>query len=291
MEYRRFTQPAEAHKAYNSLYGIVKGILADKEVTEEEKAELKLWIAHHSHLAKKDPFKEVIAGVERHFKYCSSDTEEDLFWLLDKLGQDFTYYKRETSAFQRLAGICHGILADGTLKDEEVHMLNDWLTTNASLNSLWPYDEVVSHVTNVLADQVITDEERKQLIGHLSSLCSIYDEQTAAKLHAAAEDSPLLNYLAVDPHISFEGKRFCITGESTSYTQAELAAMLINLGAEVTTSVSRKTDYLIVCDGKNPCWSYACYGRKVEKAMQLRKQGIQVMLVHENDLLDAVRDY
>jgi hypothetical protein len=48
-------------------------------------------------------------------------------------------------------------------------------------------------------------------------------------------------------------------------------------------SVSRKTNYLIVGDDGNPCWAFACYGRKVEKAINLRKQGTQIIIVHEND--------
>lgn len=30
-------------------------------------------------------------------------------------------------------------------------------------------------------------------------------------------------------------------------------------------------------------WAFSCYGRKVEKAVQLRKDGSQVIIVHEND--------
>lgn len=33
----------------------------------------------------------------------------------------------------------------------------------------------------------------------------------------------------------------------------------------------------------NPCWAYACYGRKVEQAIGLRKAGSQLLLVHEAD--------
>jgi len=32
------------------------------------------------------------------------------------------------------------------------------------------------------------------------------------------------------------------------------------------------------------------YGRKVEKAIQLRKEGHKIILVHENDFWDAIED-
>ena len=55
-------------------------------------------------------------------------------------------------------------------------------------------------------------------------------------------------------------------------------------------SVSKKTNYLIVGDDGNPCWAYACYGRKVEKAINLRKEGAQIIIVHENDFWDEVEE-
>ena len=52
--------------------------------------------------------------------------------------------------------------------------------------------------------------------------------------------------------------------------------------------ISKKTDYLIIGDTNNACWSYACYGRKVEKALDLRKSGHTIVLVHEFDVFDAI---
>lgn len=55
-----------------------------------------------------------------------------------------------------------------------------------------------------------------------------------------------------------------------------------------TNSVSRKVIYLVVGNNGNPCWMFFCYGRKVERAMQLRKEGYSIMVVHENDFWDEV---
>lgn len=62
------------------------------------------------------------------------------------------------------------------------------------------------------------------------------------------------------------------------------------LGGEVVNHVSSHVDYLVIGADGNPCWAYACYGRKVEKAVQLRKKGGRILLVHENDFHDAVAD-
>ncbi|GMA55471.1 hypothetical protein GCM10025857_68280 [Alicyclobacillus contaminans] len=48
------------------------------------------------------------------------------------------------------------------------------------------------------------------------------------------------------------------------------------------------TDYLVVGDQGNPCWAFSCYGRKVEKAVKLRKQGRRILIIHEVDFWDAL---
>ena len=42
-EYRKFTTPAELHKAVNTLKGIVAGITTDRKISEDEVNELSHW--------------------------------------------------------------------------------------------------------------------------------------------------------------------------------------------------------------------------------------------------------
>ena len=59
-------------------------------------------------------------------------------------------------------------------------------------------------------------------------------------------------------------------------------------GAKVVESVSAELDYLVVGVSGNPCWAYPSYGRKIEKAMELRRQGSQLLIVHKSDFFDAL---
>lgn len=57
-------------------------------------------------------------------------------------------------------------------------------------------------------------------------------------------------------------------------------------------SLQTKDTFIIWLDEMekgNPCWAYACYGRKIEKAMELRKKGAQILIVHEADFLDITQ--
>ena len=66
--------------------------------------------------------------------------------------------------------------------------------------------------------------------------------------------------------------------------------MIASLGGTLRSSVFAKTDYLIVGNSGNPCWAYACYGRKIEEAVTLRRAGAKTIIVNETDFWDAVDD-
>ena len=62
----------------------------------------------------------------------------------------------------------------------------------------------------------------------------------------------------------FTGKTIVITGTLKDYDRKDLTAKLQSMGANITSSVSRKTDFLIT--GENP-------GSKYDKATQI---GIEI---------------
>ena len=87
-----------------------------------------------------------------------------------------------------------------------------------------------------------------------------------------------------NPDITISGKLFSFTGKSSHATRSEIAHQIVEHGGSFKNNVIKSTNYLIVGDDGNPCWAYSCYGRKVEQAMDLRKNGSTILIVHENDL-------
>src|SRR5690606_21222190 len=61
----------------------------------------------------------------------------------------------------------------------------------------------------------------------------------------------------------FSGKTFVLTGTLSSMTRDEAKERLISLGAKVSSSVTRNTDYVVV--GENP-------GSKAAKAVELERK-------------------
>ncbi|MDR4892012.1 MULTISPECIES: BRCT domain-containing protein [Chryseobacterium] len=289
-ELQVLTSKARADKAINSLKGLLLGILSDNIIDVREMDELRLWAKEHYDLISRNPFREFMLLIENTAsnEIPAKEAIEDLYWLCQKYEHDSIYYNGITSDLQLLQGIFHGILADGILNDDEIFKLHEWLSENEHLNSHYPYDEIRSLVLSIVADKKINEEERAVLTAFIKQFVELKNTEIAEKVEKDTEGVSISGICAVDPEITFENKTFCITGILSRGTRNELQEAISNKGGIPVNTISRKTDYLIIGDTNNACWSYSCYGRKVEKALDLRKSGHTIILVHEFDVFDAV---
>ncbi|MBB4805743.1 hypothetical protein HNP38_001015 [Chryseobacterium defluvii] len=284
------TVKSRADKALNSLKGILLGIISDDRIDAKEMKELGLWAKDHYDLIERNPFREFMLLIENTVsnEIPAKEAVEDLYWLCQKYEHDSIYYNGITSDLQLLQGIFHGILADGVLNDDEIFRLHAWLSENEHLNSYYPYDEIRSLVLSIVVDKKIEEEERTILTAFVKQFVELRNNEIAEKIERDTSDVNISGICAVDPEITFEGKTFCITGILSRGTRNELQEAIQNKGGISVNNISKKTDYLIIGDMNNACWSYSCYGRKVEKALDLRKSGHTIVLVHEFDIFDAV---
>src|SRR5690606_32072412 len=292
LELAVITSKARADKAINSLKGILLGINLDQEVNKKEVNELQEWAENHKALINRNPFKEFMTIIEETVSnnIPATETIEDLFWLCQKYENDNYYYNAVTTDLQTLQGICHGILADGIINEKEVRDLEKWLEQNTHLSTYYPYDEIRSLMLSIVSDGIIEEEEILILKAYLNQFVNIENKEIAKQIDQETADINISGHCTSDPNIEFDGKTFCVTGVLKSGNRSELENLISDMGGITTKTVTKKTDYLIVGDNGNPAWAFACYGRKVEKALEMRKSGHQICLVHEFDFMDAVED-
>ncbi len=294
LEYRRFTSRSEADKALNSLNGLLTGIAIDNVVEDQELKELDVWCQTHKDLVNRNPFREFMITIQNAIIAPANRLEliEDLKWLIQKYENDSFYYTAVTYEVQVLQGICHGILADGKVSDDEIMELNTWLNDHEVLATYYPYDELKSMVLSILSDGKIEEEESIRLTALMNEFVSIEDSEVAKFVEERIEGVDIDGICTSDPDIVFKDKTFCFTGISeVKPNKEEIYEIIEDLGGQRHDSLpSRKTDYLIVAANKNPCWAFACYGRKVEKAIKERKKGSTISIIHEYDFWDFAAD-
>ena len=290
--YWQFTTRSEADKAIHSLKGILTGIALDEEVNSSEVDELLGWTKIHHDLIGRNPFREFMLLIQEIGQDGLSTIEaiKDLFWLCQKYENDNVYYNAITSDLQTLQGVCHGILSDGVVCNEEIFAFEKWLEEHSHLNTYYPYDEIYSLVLSTTSDGVVAEEQRIRLKAFFYEFVNLTDIELSKKLEDEIKDIKISGICTINPKVVFDGNTFCFTGASERAPRSQLRSEIQCLGGVFKETISKNTDYLIVGDNKNPCWAFACYGRKVEAAIALRKAGHHISIIHEFDFWDFVDD-
>lgn len=295
--YRHFTKRQRVDKAVQIFHGMVRGITIDSELNAEEVAELLNWTQEFADLLGRAPFKELKQKLDEILEDGQIDPEEqeDLLWLCRNLSPESEYYDAVTHDIQQLHGIMHGIMADGRVTLDEAKGLQEWIAEHADLKGTYPYDELDSLLTSILIDGHIDDQEQQVLAAFFEdfieySFANKIRKESQRVKASLPKSFTLPGICAMCPEIAFDGRVFTFTGTSTKATRKQIVDRITELGAAFSPNVTSETHYLVVGAGGNPCWAFSCYGRKVEKAVDSRKSGNPILIVHESDFWDAVAD-
>ena len=183
LPYLRFNNRARLLKAIQSLAGLLDGIDIDKVINPKELSFLNDWLLAHNDVQHRHPFNELIPLVQKALAdgRITQDEKDDIAWLCDRLTDDTSYTDFVSASMRHLHGILGGIAADGKILPAELKGLETWMSEHSELRTCWPFDEIDSIVTSVLADQKIDRKEHKDLL----ELFSGFVESSAKHLLAA----------------------------------------------------------------------------------------------------------
>jgi hypothetical protein len=268
----------------HELEGLLTGIRADNTVLPLETQRVRAWLVAAAPYRDIRPFQQLSALLEAALVdgVLTLDECDDLLFVTQKLTTVNPHFGTVRTGLQMLMAILAGITSDRKVDDAEAQALAEWLVSWSHLRGLWPYDECESIIASLLADENRADE-----IAYLFALAEQFPIGGAAD---AGERPPTVikGVCAVDPHIAFARSEFVVTGESGRCHRDKIEQIILDREGIPHPRVTQRTDYLIVCDGGNPHWAFACYGRKVEHAYNLRREGHHILIVHEADFWDAI---
>lgn len=86
---------------------------------------------------------------------------------------------------------------------------------------------------------------------------------------------------------SLSGLRICITGDIDGYGRAELERMIIERGGKMTTSVSGRTDLLVV--GYYPFQGEGYMSLKQKNAIELINQGAKIRIISPDEFFSILK--
>lgn len=196
----------------------------------------------------------------------------------------FTRFNRKNiqdRQIDTLIGLSKGLIADGKINQAEAEFLYGWLIQNRQASENPLIVNLVEKVSSMLEDRVLDLDESAELLRILHQVSGEASEiGELAKTTTLPINQPL-------PPISFEERSFLFTGTCTFGTRKQCNEATESLGGLIAKSVTKKLDYLVLGTYVTDSWAHESYGRKIEKAMEYRDDGLPIVIVTEEHWANA----
>ena len=171
-------------------------------------------------------------------------------------------------------GLARGLLADGHLNDAEIQFLQRYLAASDAAHENPLISKLILRIDEVLADGVVTEEERSDLTSVMTALTA-NDFELGEVLKSTS--LPLCDPA---PQLNFSGARMCFTGTFTFGKRTECETAVAALGA-VCGSLTKKTGYLVIGEYATESWKFSSFGNKIMQAVEWRDEGVPIRIVSE----------
>jgi NAD-dependent DNA ligase len=181
-------------------------------------------------------------------------------------------------ASKNLLDIIAAIIADKNLPDLEIEFINNWIKKSPISSTTWPGNILVERLNKILADGKVDEDERSNLLSILSEMIN----GTLKKVSDVVSEKPLP--LDEIDAIDFLGHTFCLTGNFLLGLKDVCELKIKNRGGLVSSSITKKLDYLVIGSLGSDQWKHGNYGTKVQKAMEYKLDGIPIKIIHEETL-------
>jgi NAD-dependent DNA ligase len=201
----------------------------------------------------------------------------------DAHGQPLRMFKANlennvSKAIDQLSGICSGILADGVVTEAEAQFFAEWVRKFAPYEPVWPFTDILARVERIFANGRCDDEERAELQSVMEALCGHRKEAQPDETRSTTLplDSPQPEPLV------FPGQQFVVTGRFAYGTRRKVFEAIEALGGVCGDSApTLTTRYLVIGVFASRDWYNTNYGRKIERAVELRDSGTGISIVSE----------
>ena len=181
------------------------------------------------------------------------------------------HISENSNALKELNTVLTAISCDGFLSVEEINFLIDWMNNNSALKGNFPYDRIYNKLVDVLEDGIVTQQEHDELLQLF---------QTA--------NNPVDSVSCSCDCLELTGKNICLSGEFNHGSKDQVSALLTQKGANIQSSVTKKTNIVVVGGQGNSNWVAGNYGTKIKKALEFQSKGLGIMIIREADFWDNI---
>lgn len=201
---------------------------------------------------------------------------------LDPHGQPISLAKnwrrRTERDLSEVLGLAKGILSDGVVNEDEARYLRAWGRNHPDALAEWPVCLIFSRLQHLFADDVIDEAERLELrellgelVGGVSSVMLGYESATSLPLD---QPPPLICW---GPN-----EVFVFTGRFAYGTREHCEREVTQRGSLSENNITRRTSFLVIGTFGSEDWAHTSYGRKIQRAVDLRGAGFPLRIVGED---------
>ena len=183
--------------------------------------------------------------------------------------------RRIDQGLAEMVGLVRGVLADGTVSQEEAQHLSEWTRDNPEVATRYPANLLARRLERIFMDGRVDGREKKRLAAMLSQLADAVGSSGGFPL---ATDLPITH---PPPEIVFEGQTFVFAGEMTYGPIHACEREMIELGGECERVVNRRTDFVVIGTLAANDWCQSAFGALVEEVVQYRSRGVPIAVVTE----------
>ncbi len=174
-----------------------------------------------------------------------------------------------------LIGIAKGIVSDGVVTVDEAQFFVGWIESHKHIAKEWPVDVLYSRIKHILTEHVDDQEEVSQIFSIFAEFTGMNPVQRCADLSTSL---PLCNPA---PPIEFEDREFCLTGKFTFGSRNRCVAEITGRGGICNDHPRQRTNYLVIGLVGSTDWIHSSFGRKIERAVELKKEGFPLAIISE----------
>ena len=189
-----------------------------------------------------------------------------------------------------LVGLSLGILADGSINTREAEFISQWLTENANsvpssiITKFHPYLQAIESDS---FDQITASDFADFLMSFVGQQSP---DKISVLVEAEAVGSP--SDLIFDPcdetTVFFDSTSFVLSGNFEYGSKPTIEAKIKELGGKTAKTVTQKTGYLVVGQKGSSDWRHSNYGSKVARALELKEEGHDLLIIPESTLIAAL---
>lgn len=191
----------------------------------------------------------------------------------------------ETRATTELIGIAKGLIADGKLNEQEVDFLCSWLSNNTEYCDSFPFNILYDRLESMLSDNVIDEDERKELFEILTELTG--EKKFKDEINNFSTTLPLTKPC---PEIIIPGKSFCLTGTFLSGQRKDCEKAVLERGGSINPYINMQLDYLVIGSKPTRDWKQSSFGNKIIKAMDYNEnKHCKIAIITEKDWLEKIK--